>query len=299
MQVGDIDISRPKSFRRQTPRIGAWTAMMEFVAAPMRQRETLVALTDASKRRGHVGQLVCDEMHHLAFPLYASMHKVTTSATAYLGIGTYQVAMLVKAKLIRLTEAAQNGQHGAIHVATLEAFVDRLMKNARTVKQKTGYQATLADASRRAMFTQVDIVNLISEGRLKWIGVREGSRHYGSILVDWQEVRSLIHELGRDTLSLREFADQIQVRKQAAGALVAQGHVASVFKVCGGHRTIRIQASEAIAFRQRYVSLGELACNRNQHHQTTKKMLDKRGVKPAFDPDAVLAHIYLSSQSWG
>ena len=218
-------------------------------------------------------------------------------AAIYLGTGPHLVKMLVKANFIELTKAARLGQHGAVHVATLDAFLDRILKDAHAVKRKSGLQALLREASMRAMCTQADIVKFIAEGRLKWIGVREGLRNLQSILVDWHEVRSLAHGLGPLTISLRQFADRVRVRKQAAGALVAHDHVASVSKMCGGHRTVRIPVSEAIGFQERYVSLGELAKSRDQHHQTAKKTLDQRNVQPAFDPETMHAHIYLRVQT--
>lgn len=213
-------------------------------------------------------------------------------AAAYLQTASYQVKMFAKANLIELTKAARHGQHGTVHVATLDAFTQRLLKGAQPAKRKTGTMALLSEASRRAMCTEADIVKLVVAERLQHVQTLEGQAPYRSILVDWREVRSIIHGVDPATLSLREFADRIGVRKQAAGALAAYGHVSAVATTCGGHRTLRIKVPDATTFQQTFVSLGELASSRDQHHQTTKKTLDERGLRPAFDPDAFHAHIY-------
>jgi hypothetical protein len=71
MKVRHVDVAR---LGWQAPRIDAGAAMMEFVAAPVRQRETVVALADASEFGRQVRQLVRDQMHDLALTLDAALH---------------------------------------------------------------------------------------------------------------------------------------------------------------------------------------------------------------------------------
>jgi hypothetical protein len=59
MQVGYVDVTR---LRRQAPRIDAGTAVVEFVAASVRQREAVVAVTDPGKFRGEIGEMVGDDL---------------------------------------------------------------------------------------------------------------------------------------------------------------------------------------------------------------------------------------------
>src|ERR1700709_503348 len=49
VQVGNVDVARPQPFRRQTARIKSGTAVMEFVAASVRQRKPVVAFADAGE----------------------------------------------------------------------------------------------------------------------------------------------------------------------------------------------------------------------------------------------------------
>jgi hypothetical protein len=52
----------------------AGTAVMEFVAASVRQREADVPVTDAGQVGGQVGQLVGDKVYDIALPLDAALH---------------------------------------------------------------------------------------------------------------------------------------------------------------------------------------------------------------------------------
>ena len=62
VQVGNVDVAGPQTLRRQAARIDAGTAVVEFVAASVRQRKPVVALPDAGQFGRQVGQVLRDEM---------------------------------------------------------------------------------------------------------------------------------------------------------------------------------------------------------------------------------------------
>ncbi len=49
METGNVDVARGRP-RRKTPRIEAWTAVVQFIAAAMRQRERDVSIANARQR---------------------------------------------------------------------------------------------------------------------------------------------------------------------------------------------------------------------------------------------------------
>ncbi len=51
VQIGNVDVSCAKAFRRKIARIDARAAVMEFVAAPMRQQESNFAVAHPSQFR--------------------------------------------------------------------------------------------------------------------------------------------------------------------------------------------------------------------------------------------------------
>jgi hypothetical protein len=75
VQVRHVDVSRLGALRRQAARVDAGTAVVEFVAAPMWQREAVIPITDAGEFGGQIGQMVCDEMDDFALALDAALHS--------------------------------------------------------------------------------------------------------------------------------------------------------------------------------------------------------------------------------
>src|SRR6516162_8214315 len=130
------------------------------------------------------------------------------------------------------------------------------------------------------MCSQANVVRLVVDGRLKWVGTAGRRRDYRSIRVNLREVRLLVHGPDSETISSLEFARRLGLRKQTTHALVKHGYVESTSIVRAGHQVTRIPISEVKVFRRRYVSLGELAGARGLHSSTLKAKLDARGVRP-------------------
>ena len=74
VQVRHVDVPRLGDLRRQAARIDARAAMMEFVAAPVWQRETGVPVADAGEIRRQVRQMIGHEMDDVALALDAALH---------------------------------------------------------------------------------------------------------------------------------------------------------------------------------------------------------------------------------
>ncbi len=213
-------------------------------------------------------------------------------AAKYLGTGRHQLNMLTEAKLIEPIASGPLGLRATFAPATLDAFVARLLKDARTVRRKEPHHVSIMQASRKAVCTQAEIATLILDGRLKWVGNLGGKGDYRSILVDLTEVDALVHELDPDTISAAEFAERIGVKQEVGRALVKHGYVKAVFRQRAGHRVARISSSEMGAFRRRYVSLGEVSRTRGLPHPAMRKMLRDAGIQPAIDPEKVINWFY-------
>jgi len=238
--------------------------------------------------------------HNIVFDAKEGVEAVRESLTAlpyrgaakYLGTGRHQVYMLAEAKFIEPIASSPLGLRATFAPAMLDAFVARLLQGAHTVKRKAAHHLTIRQAALRATCPQAEIAKLILDGRLKWVGTFGGKRDYRSILVDLSEVRHVAHGLDPETISTLEFAERFGVKKEVGLALVRHGHVKVVYCERAGHQVARIPSSEVKAFRRRYVSLAELSRVRRKHHVAVKKMLDRKGVLPAFDLGKVRAHFY-------
>jgi hypothetical protein len=76
VEIGNVDVVRFEAVWRQIAPIQARTAVMQFVAAPMRQREDCVTVANARQRVRQIGQPMRDEMDDLALSLDAAVDPI-------------------------------------------------------------------------------------------------------------------------------------------------------------------------------------------------------------------------------
>jgi hypothetical protein len=242
----------------------------------------------------------CLADHNIVFDAKVGLEAVRESLTAlphhgvakYLGTRINQVYLLAEAKFIEPIASGPLGLRATFAPAVLDAFVAKLLKGAETVKRKAPHHVTIRQAALRAVCSQAQVVRLILDGRLNWVGSLGGKRDYRSILIDLSEVDHVVHGLDPDTMSTQEFADRLGLKTEVGRALAKHGHVKAILCERAGHQVSRIPASEVEAFRRRYVSLGELSRLHRTNHMVVKKMLDERGVLPAFDLGKVRVQFY-------
>jgi hypothetical protein len=149
----------------------------------------------------------------------------------------------------------------------------------------------------RTSRSQTEIVRLIFDGKLRWIGRLGGKRGFPSVLVKLSEVDALIHGFDPDTLSVDEFAARAGLKKQAAQILVKRGIVGSIVRKRARHKVCRVPRSQIGAFRRCYVS--ELSRTRRKHHAAVMKSLENEGILPAFDLGKARARLYRRDQVEG
>jgi len=68
VKLGVDDIPWPRSLR-DAARIGRGTAVMELVAAPLRQGKNRLPFANAGQLSGEIAQLMSDKMDHFSFSL--------------------------------------------------------------------------------------------------------------------------------------------------------------------------------------------------------------------------------------
>jgi hypothetical protein len=104
----------------------------------------------------------------------------------------------------------------------------------------------------------------------------------------------IVHGIDPDALSMLEFADRYEMRKDTARALVKHGHLRGipVDRVGSQRGQVLIEVAEADAFQKRYISLGELGRQTGNGYRVIKRELASQGVLPVFDPKKVVGHFF-------
>jgi hypothetical protein len=119
-----------------------------------------------------------------------------------LGIGRHQVIMLVQAKLIEsATSDNPLGMRFFLAKSKVDEFVSRLTAVAEPVSRKGPNHVSIAEAALRGNCSQVAVVELVLERKLKWVGRLGRKAAYNSILVDLAEIRWLVARGGSGVAS--------------------------------------------------------------------------------------------------
>lgn len=216
-------------------------------------------------------------------------------AGVYLNAPRVQRDMLYRSGLI--VPRLRAGDHGAADQFAsedLDAFLRRLLDGAKPTKASGRGRANIPDAARFACCTSETVVRLILDSKLqrKWRLTAE--RGYMSVLVDIEEVRTLVR--GRDPGGLTglQIKDKLSTTAKVASALIKHGHLKSITAINPINRcpTVVVPIHEVERFEREFVSLFALARQLRRHHLAVKKELEAAGVEPVFDPKKIGASFY-------
>jgi hypothetical protein len=171
----------------------------------------------------------------------------------------------------------------------VDAFLARLLAESVPVWAVTGSQADIPTAMKKACRTCVEIVSLLLDGKLEWVGRLGGQRGYLSVIVDVDEVREKLTDPGHGGLNLRQVELDLGLPTAALKALLADGVLPSRTAINPVNRCPQtvVDASDLAQFKQIFVSLSTLSKERRMNPRRLKNELHRIGVKPTFDPESI------------
>jgi hypothetical protein len=159
-----------------------------------------------------------------------------------------------------------------------------------------GEYVWLAQASKQCVRPVRDIVGLLFDGVLTKVRLDPNERGFRSILVNPDELRSLLHP-ARSTLSLRDVEHRLRVSTRVVKALVELGALPASVEInpVSNLPSRVVQPEEMDKFMETYVSLMELARERGMHFRALSTSLKASEISPAFASDEVPATFYKRS----
>jgi hypothetical protein len=189
------------------------------------------------------------------------------------------------------------GAHAKYAVDDLDTFLAKLRLGAKPVGSPSANMATIPGAARQACCSAADIVRLILEKKLAWVGAQRRVRGYLSVLVKVDEVKAAVRGPDHGGLATEEVRAALQANHRVVLALFKYGHLATFRATNPVNRCMQtlVASAELERFRKTYVSLHMLAKERERHHLVMKTELDDAGVRPAFDHRKVFARFYRRS----
>ena len=143
----------------------------------------------------------------------------------------------------------------------------RLFADVVWVEEPEWPRMTIAAAARRTCCSAMEIVKLILDHQLHWVGSWTATTGYQSILVDVVEIKRLIHGEHGDNLTMRQAASILGTTDRVLSALVQNQLLASESQISPKNRCpyIAVPRKSVEAFKAQYASLHELARSRGKH----------------------------------
>lgn len=209
---------------------------------------------------------------------------------------------MIEGLILGLAEVANveisNGQPTKIAPRLIHAALYRLFTNVVWVKEPEWPQMTIAAAAKRTCCSAMEIVRLILDRRLRWVGSWPATTGFPSLLVDVTEVKRLIRSEDSDHLTMGQAADMLGTTDRVLSALVESKVLSSERRISPKNRCpyIAVPRKAAEAFKAQFTSLHELARGRSKHMPILKRELASRGIEPALTHKQVMASFYRRSE---
>ena len=224
---------------------------------------------------------------------------VTLSAAGkYLNAPRVHTHLLAKVRFIKpcvsVTAFAANNRYA---IDDLDDFLRRLLQGAHSVRKPKVGQATIPIAAKRACRPAAEILRLILDRKLTWVGKAAGRHGYLSVLVNVEEIRAKVRGVEHGGLNLRQVTSLIKTNDLVVGQLATAGYLKTISVRNPVNRCpqLIVKPEELVRFRKKYVSLFALARERGVNFRAVKKALDAAGIEPAFDRKKIAARFYRRS----
>lgn len=176
----------------------------------------------------------------------------------------------------------------------LDLFLERLMKDAIKIEPSdSGYEHITAAATRVGC-TAVQIVELILSCKAKRVRFLPEVSGFSSIMVDPDEILSLLDKTIKGVLSLKQVERKLKTDFAVVQNLINLGviPVSTVINPKTRWRQRVVSEEDMDRFADRFASLHMLAHEYGIYFRKIGDKLREKGVRPAFDPEKVRASFY-------
>jgi hypothetical protein len=153
---------------------------------------------------------------------------------------------------------------------------------------------SIQDAAKRASCGAGEIIRLILDKKLQWVGKLASAQGYAAVLVNGDEIKELVREPAPDAATVHELVGRFNTSVRVIKALITGGHFTTVTVRNAINRCPMraIPSADLAAFMQDFVPLFELSEQLHVHPCVLKARLAEQGVQPALDPKKHYATFY-------
>jgi hypothetical protein len=211
-------------------------------------------------------------------------------------LGTFRV--LFQAGLLRRHALGTGELSEVFYTEELDKFLASILQNSRDISDARQSGCNIPTAARRARCSAVEIVRLIQETKLSWIGRRSGVRGFLSVLVNVDEVRPFAAGEALRGLTIGQAVSKLHTNDRVLKGLIKVGAIQTVKQrhpVARNMQTI-ITHEEIARFNDEFVSLFILARQRGKHMPILLQELQALGVQPAPELEGIGATFFRRSE---
>lgn len=295
--TGDVILGKPVEKRVLH---SIHTASLEFGAHPKRLRKILAAKgllpANHDERSDHATTFNADAAQELLDKIQTS--KTLRDVETYLNAGRVQARLLMEQGfIVPFATTEERGQGGIDHAFAkrdLDDFLARLLNGAVDVAAPQPPAYSIQEAAKRANCGAGEIIRLILDKKLRWVGKLASAKGYAAVLVNLDEIKELVREPAADAATIHELVGRFNTSVRVIKALIASGHFTTV--------TVRnpinrcpmraIPNADVAAFMKEFVPLFELSEQLHVHPRVLKARFAEQGVQPALDPKKHYATFY-------
>ncbi|MGU3465560.1 TniQ family protein [Methylobacterium sp. C33D] len=225
-------------------------------------------------------------------------HMTNKEVSALTGLDIRQIDRLVERGVLPILPEASRpaGAYRRFLRADIDAFMARLLRDAVPVPGPSGSRVPIERARSVARVTAADVVQLVFEGKLGWVGSQGDGRRYENLLVDVDEVRAILQPARPGTgLTLTEAMARLPgIKHHSLPRLVRAGllEYASEYRPTS-LRTLKVLTGASVeAFAARYATLQEVSTALGIAPLFALRRLNGDGVREAVSFEQVRSKIY-------
>lgn len=179
-----------------------------------------------------------------------------------------------------------------------EAELQRLISNCMSSLQTGDYDPddfiSIRNATRKTKMSLFEVIDALSEGKVRYLPPLAGRANLGSILINWRELRLVSGNDWPDGYTKHELKRILRVNDSTVGHLTREKYIVGKTYLCArtGVKGEIISQCDLDRFLRKYVTLGILAHRIGTQAKHVSAKLDKLGVNPLQFPQRY-SKIYL------
>jgi hypothetical protein len=221
------------------------------------------------------------------------------AAEEHLGVDSFLMKELIGKGFVPRHKHSANRHAYRFLKSELDEFLRLLMAQAAPLPAKeAGRYTDIRRASPLSRCKIIDIVGLILGGKLRNIAVQPDTPGFNSVLVDPEEIKSLLDKAAVPVLSVVQVAERLECDGNRIRFLATRKVLDATFvkNRMSGRNGMNFAKTAIDRFDAEFVSLPKLARTQGRNPQSVRAELRKKGIAPFAAPDGSNTWFYRRSE---